>query len=133
MKSTVYAEDVKLTPYWWEAAPRPALAPAVLPAKVDVAVVGSGYAGLSAALTLARGGRSTLVFEAGLVGEGASTRNGGVVGTGLKAPFGDLIARLGVDRAKALYGGARDAADFLEDFIGRWSAPIEWSSLNVSA
>jgi glycine/D-amino acid oxidase-like deaminating enzyme len=119
MNSTVYADDVKLAPYWWEAAPRPALPRAALPTKVDVAVVGSGYAGLSAALTLARGGRSTLVFEDGLVGEGASTRNGGLVGTGLKAPFGDLISRLGLDRAKALYGGARDAADYLEDFIGR--------------
>ena len=119
MKSNFYAEDAKLTPYWWEAAPRPVLPRAALPTKVDVAVVGSGYAGLSAALTLARGGRSTLVFEAGLVGEGASTRNGGLVGTGLKAPFGNLISRLGLDRAKALYGGARDAADYLGDFIRR--------------
>ncbi len=119
MKSSFYAEDVKLTPYWWEAAPRPALAQAAVPAKVDVAVVGSGYAGLSAALTLARGGRQAVVFEAGLVGEGASTRHGGIVGIGLKAPFGKLVARFGLDRAKALYAGAREAADFLDDFLRR--------------
>ena len=119
MNSTVYAEDVKLTPYWWEAAPRPVLERAIVPATVDIAIVGSGYAGLSAALTLARGGRSTLVFEAGLAGEGASTRNGGIVGTGLKTPFGKLAARYGLDRAKALYAGARAAADFLEDFLRR--------------
>jgi glycine/D-amino acid oxidase-like deaminating enzyme len=119
MNTPIYAEDVKLCPYWWEAPPRPALARASLPAKVDVAVVGSGYAGLTAALTLARGGRETLVFEAGLVGEGASTRNGGIVEIGLKAPFGKLAARVGLDRAKALYAGARDAADFLEAFLRR--------------
>ncbi|WP_297083473.1 FAD-dependent oxidoreductase [uncultured Demequina sp.] len=37
-----------------------------VPDKVDVLIVGSGYTGLSAAITTARGGRSTLVVEAGV-------------------------------------------------------------------
>jgi NADPH-dependent 2,4-dienoyl-CoA reductase/sulfur reductase-like enzyme len=45
-------------PYWWEAAPREAPTDVALPARCDVAIIGAGYTGLSAALTLARAGRS---------------------------------------------------------------------------
>src|SRR5215470_11958141 len=47
-------------PYWWEAAPREAPTDVELPAKCDVAIIGAGYTGLSAALTLARAGRSVI-------------------------------------------------------------------------
>ena len=61
----ILAADAKLTPWWWEAAPRPDHSRVPIPRRVDVAIVGSGYAGLSAALTLARAGREVAVFEAG--------------------------------------------------------------------
>ena len=54
----IFAPGFKETPYWWEAAPRPRREAPPVPAKTDVAVVGSGYTGLSAALHLARGGRA---------------------------------------------------------------------------
>ncbi|NYU07540.1 FAD-binding protein, partial len=60
----IFAEDFKTTPYWWERSPRPELEQSPLPQNVDVAVIGSGYTGLHAALQTARGGRSTLVFDA---------------------------------------------------------------------
>ena len=66
-------------PFWWEAAP-PCALESDLPAVVDVAIVGGGYTGLSAAMTLARAGVSVVVLEAGAFGQGASTRNGGGVG-----------------------------------------------------
>ena len=88
---------MKTYPYWWEHAPREASQPVELPNKVDVAIVGAGYSGLSAALVLARAGLSVAVFEAGQLGEGASSRNGGMVGpsfhklgiAGLKAQYGE--------------------------------------------
>ena len=67
--------DVKLEPYWWEQAPRPKLPELALPKRVDVAVIGAGYTGLGAALTLARAGRDVLVFDAETAGWGASSRN----------------------------------------------------------
>ncbi|MDE2159667.1 MAG: FAD-dependent oxidoreductase, partial [Burkholderiales bacterium] len=46
-------------------------------AACDVAVVGGGIAGLSAALELAQRGFDVRLLEAGRVGGGASGRNGG--------------------------------------------------------
>src|SRR6266478_6596340 len=48
-----------------------------LPDFVDVAVIGGGYCGLSAARTLAKRSVKVAVFEAETFGWGASTRNGG--------------------------------------------------------
>ncbi len=44
MSDSLFSPDVKLEPYWWEAAPRPKLEPQPLPERVDVASVGSGFA-----------------------------------------------------------------------------------------
>ena len=77
------SQSLTFKPYWWEAAPgRDSGAEMRVPPKCDVAIVGSGFTGLSAALTLARNGRQTVVFERGRSGFGASTRNGGQVGSG---------------------------------------------------
>lgn len=98
-----FAEDFKIAPYWWDAAPRPSGQRPPLPATADVAVVGAGFTGLSAALTLARAGRSVVVFDAGVPGFGASTRNGGQVGSGnQKFPVATLEAMHGKAKAHAL-------------------------------
>ena len=67
-----------------------------------MAIVGSGYTGLSAALTLARAGRRVHVLEADRYpGAGASTRNAGFVGSQLWSKFKPLARRWGVERAAA--------------------------------
>src|SRR3546814_10390185 len=77
--SEFFTPDFKALPYWWERKPRPRLPQMPLPVSVDVAVVGSGYTGLCAALELARGGRSVLALDAADVGWGCSSRNGGQI------------------------------------------------------
>lgn len=72
---------ISFEPYWWTDAP-PSAQSDPLPREVDVAIVGSGYTGLSAALTLARRGKGCVVLERGVPGFGASTRNGGQIGAG---------------------------------------------------
>ena len=42
---------LKLTPYWWDAAPRPETDLLEVPTSADVAIIGAGFAGLTAALT----------------------------------------------------------------------------------
>lgn len=92
-----------VTPYWWQAAPRAPMDGPGLPARADVVVVGAGFTGLSAALTLARAGRSVAVLDAGAPGQGASSRNGGQVGSGnQKFKVAALVALRGEAKATAL-------------------------------
>ena len=76
-----------------------------LPARCDVAIVGAGYAGLSAALTLARAGRSVVVLDADAPGYGASSRSGGMIGHGHRLSYTKLIEQYGARKGEG--AGAR--------------------------
>jgi glycine/D-amino acid oxidase-like deaminating enzyme len=112
-----YSDDVTFTPYWWEAAPRVPAPVRPLPERTDVAIVGSGYSGLSAALTLARAGREVVVLEKDDPGYGASSRNGGAFGANLRISFATMIGKFGLAQATAYYRGAREALATLADTI----------------
>jgi len=128
------------TPYWWEDAGAPAAPPeAPLPKRVDVLVIGAGLTGLSAARTLAKGGRSVLVLDALAPGMGASSRNGGMIGGGHRLSIDELTARFGAGTAvdllreahlesaafcKSLMAEEEIACDYAETgrFRGLWRA-----------
>ena len=85
-------DDLITTPYWWEAgAPPPAGLAEDPPRRVDLAVIGGGYTGMSAALTAAEAGAEVLVLDAAMPGEGASTRNGGMIGAPHRAEVLNLL------------------------------------------
>ena len=98
--------------------PALALDPHDLPAQVDVAIVGGGFTGLSAALALARRGASVVVLEAGsTVAVEASGRNGGHVNNGLAVDYAELAGKVGVDRARAWYHAYDAAVDTVERIV----------------
>jgi len=84
---------------------------------VDVAIIGGGYTGLTAALTLAKLGVQVAVLEANTIGWGASSRNGGMVLTGLKIPMQTAIKRYGHDLARRLFQCSLDSIDTVEEII----------------
>jgi len=88
-----------------------------LPEKVDVAVIGGGYTGLSAAYTLAKQGVDVAVLEAETIGWGASSRNGGMALTGLKLPMQSVIRKYGRDLAKQLFQCSLDSVSATEQII----------------
>jgi gamma-glutamylputrescine oxidase len=77
--------------------------------RADVALVGGGYTGLSAALNLAERGFKVVLIEANRIGWGASGRNGGQINTGLRKSPQELIARFGKVQGKALFDLAEEA------------------------
>lgn len=106
-------------PYWWDAAPPSRSIPETLPKSADVVIVGAGFTGLSAALTLSRGGRSVVVCDAREIGYGASTRNGGHIGAKMRRGVASIASEHGEELAKAVWGVARASRYYLEDLIKR--------------
>jgi glycine/D-amino acid oxidase-like deaminating enzyme len=115
-------------PYWWDSGPDnqalnlELLAQAVeeIPAQADCVVVGAGYSGLSAALTLARAGRSVIVLDSSQPGYGCSGRNGGLIGPSFhKLGLAGLRARLGEAKAAAIMRESMDILMWLKRFIAR--------------
>ncbi len=85
----------------------------------DIAIIGGGFTGLSAALHLAELGRRVVVLEAETPGWAASGRNGGQVNPGLKEDPDTIEQRFGKDvggKMVALSGGA---GQFVFDLIQR--------------
>ncbi len=109
---------MKLASYWLETrTPFAGAAQGAPEGRVDVAVIGGGFTGLSAALALARRGASVALLEAGKIGTGASGRNGGHVNNGTSQDYAALAASLGADHARALYRAFDDAVDTVERIV----------------
>ena len=107
----------KSTPYWWEAAPVRPLPDQPLARQADVVIVGAGYAGLTAGLTLARAGRSVTILDKMNPGEGASSRNGGITSGNIRLSYAELVKKYGEARAKAIEAEGKAAREFIYDFI----------------
>ncbi|PVZ19695.1 MULTISPECIES: FAD-binding oxidoreductase [unclassified Pseudomonas] len=95
----------------------PPLAPLAGERQCDVAIIGAGYTGLSAAWHIAQSGREPLLLEANELGFGASGRNGGVVSPKFRVGFSAAMARHGREAALHLYHTGHAAVDGLAQLI----------------
>jgi glycine/D-amino acid oxidase-like deaminating enzyme len=104
--------------YWLETVQIAGGTPTELPERVDVAIVGAGFTGLSAARTLAKRGAKVAVCETNTIGWGASSRNGGMVLTGMKLGIETLAGRYGMDATRRMYAASLASIDVVEQIIG---------------
>jgi glycine/D-amino acid oxidase-like deaminating enzyme len=104
--------------YWLTTVEMPrAEASPLLPENADVAVIGAGFTGLSAARTLAQRGAKVAVLESETIGWGASSRNGGMVLTGMKLGVNQLISLYGRELAQRMYAASLASIDCVEQIV----------------
>ena len=116
-----YAQHDGAAPTWYEASARtdPAWPALDGDTRADVCVIGGGYTGLSCALHLAERGYRTVLLEARRVGNGASGRNGGQLGSGHRRDQLTLERELGVERARLLWSLAEEAKALVRARVAR--------------
>lgn len=111
---------ISTEPWWRLEYPRPEDLPAAtaLPARADVAVVGAGFTGLNAARVMRRAGMDVVVIDAGPVGAGASSVNGGMVNYGLKAATTKVYKMFGAELGRQFWDASLASIDLVEDVVG---------------
>ena len=113
--------------YWLTTATMPAPPAEALPATADVAIIGAGFTGLSAALALTKRGAKVVVLESETIGWGASSRNGGMVLTGLKLGVNELISKYGRDLTRRMYAASLDTITSVERIVKEENIACDFS------
>ncbi len=86
--------------------------------ETEVCIIGAGFAGLWTARALVARGHEVVLLEAGEVAGEASGRNGGFVSAGHAERLDKIVARVGLDHARALYKLSRDGVEIVRNFLG---------------
>ena len=119
---------MQTTNLWTTHAPRPSDLPShPLPERTDVAIIGSGYTGLHAALVLAKSGTNVTVLEQETIGYGASSRNGGMMTAGLKASLKSVVRMYGMERAREFWQWSLDSIDHVDRTVAEEGIDCDFS------
>ncbi len=92
----------------------------------DVCIIGAGYTGLSAALHLAQKNYDVVVLDAHRIGWGASGRNGGQLGIGLRIEQSKIEKMVGLEAAKDLWQLGLEANQLVHDLIKQYEIDCDF-------
>lgn len=102
-------------------------------AECDVAVIGGGFTGLSAALACAEKGLNVVLLEKEMIGFGASGRNGGQLIPGLRWSMREIDAEFGRERAQAIFDLAYGAVKRVKGRIAKHRIQCDLKAGHVEA
>lgn len=109
---------MKNTPFWTDQTPRPEeILTSEFPGETEVAIIGSGYTGLNAALVLADAGTEVAVLEQETIGWGGSSRNGGLISADLGGGMIAVEKKYGIQMAQKLWNWSVESCDLIEQII----------------
>jgi glycine/D-amino acid oxidase-like deaminating enzyme len=119
---------MKTTAYWTDNYPRPANLPVAteLPTDTDIAIIGGGYTGLSAARTLAKNASRVVVLERETIGWGASSRNAGITGCSLKAGMMTIFKRYGKEYGHKFWQASLEMLDLIKELVNEEGIDCDW-------
>lgn len=121
------SEALIQNPFWWEAAPPQEALHQTVESECDVVIIGAGYTGLSAALTLAAAGKHVQVFDKDHIGAGASSRNGGITSGNLRVSLSQAMKRFGSEKACQMFLEANEARQHLRDLITQYNIDCDYA------
>jgi gamma-glutamylputrescine oxidase len=101
----------------------------------DVCVVGGGFTGLAATLTLSRAGYRVALVESRRIGWGASGRNGGQIGSGQRKDMLELESMVSGDDAKRFWSAAQAGKRFLCDLVEQYDiqCDLHWGHISAAS
>jgi len=97
-----------------------------LPKKADVVIIGAGYTGLSAARTLAQSNSDVVVLERNTIGWGASSRNAGITGCGMKVGAQTIFERYGQEYGNTFWQLSLDALGLIKELVNQEGIACDW-------
>ena len=126
-------EDTVISNSLWSATANQTLTYPMLTVEfeADVAIIGAGFTGLSAALHLAKLGKQVVVLEAQTPGWGASGRNGGQVNPGFIKNLNHAISKFGADIGRRMIALSGNAGKLVFNLIAQHdircdARPVSW-------
>jgi glycine/D-amino acid oxidase-like deaminating enzyme len=118
---------MKTLSYWIDTAPAGAdYTGTAVPSTIDVAIVGGGLTGMSAAIHLRAKGASVALLEAEKLGWGASARNGGMSTPGITISYLSALSKYGRERADEMYLAYDSAINTVERLITSHGIDCSW-------
>ncbi|HEX7076728.1 MAG TPA: FAD-dependent oxidoreductase [Hyphomicrobiaceae bacterium] len=111
---------------WTVVAPETSYPPLQGKHAVDIAVIGGGIVGLTAALQIAKAGRSVAVVEALRVGRQVTGRSTAKITTQHRLIYDHLIRTVGREKAQLYADANRKGAEFIESCINEFAIPCDF-------